>query len=41
MAQGAGLLDIQPLLQTACVEEMTARRDHSRLHVLMGNKDTS
>lgn len=34
VAQGAGLLDIQPLLETACMEEMTARCDHSRFHVL-------
>jgi hypothetical protein len=34
VTQRAGLLDIQPFLKTACVEEMTAGRDHSRLHVL-------
>lgn len=38
VAQRAGLLDIQPFLETACVEEMTARRDHSRFHVLKGRK---
>lgn len=35
MAQRAGLLDIQPFLQTARMKEMTARGDHSRLHVLI------
>lgn len=34
MAQRAGLLHIQPFLKTSRVEKMTARRDHSRLHVL-------
>lgn len=35
VAQRAGLLDIQPFLETACMEEMAARRDHSRFHVLI------
>lgn len=34
VAQRAGLLDIQPFLETSCMEEMTARCDHSRFHVL-------
>ena len=38
VAQRAGLLDIQPFLQTACVEEMAARRDHSGFHVLKGEQ---
>ena len=38
VAQRARLLDIQPLLETACVEEMTARCDHSRFHVLKRGK---
>lgn len=38
MAQRAGLLDIQPFLQTARMKEMTARGNHSRLHVLEKQK---
>lgn len=34
VTQRAGILDIQPFLKTSCMEEMTARRDHSRFHVL-------
>lgn len=35
VTQRAGILDIQPFLKTSCVEEMTARCDHSRFHVLV------
>lgn len=34
MTERARFLDIQPFLQTASVEEMTARSDHSTGHVL-------
>ena len=34
MAEGAGLLDVEPLLQTAGVEEVAAGRDHCLAHVL-------
>lgn len=36
VAEGTCLLDIEPFLQTASVEEMTARSDHSTVHVLEG-----
>ena len=34
MAEGAGLLYVEPLLEAASVEEMTAGGDDGRLHVL-------
>lgn len=34
VTEGAGLLYIKPLLETASVEEVAARGDDSRLHVL-------
>lgn len=34
VTKGTCLLDIKPFLQTASVEEMTARSDHSAVHVL-------
>ena len=34
VAEGAGLLDVEPLLQTAGVEEVAAGRDHRLAHVL-------
>lgn len=34
VTQRAGILDIEPFLKTSCMEEVTARRDHSRFHVL-------
>jgi hypothetical protein len=34
VTQRAGILDIQPFLKTSCMEEMTARCDHSGFHVL-------
>lgn len=37
MTKGAGLLDIEPFLQTASVEEMTARSDHSTVHILVAD----
>lgn len=41
MAERTRLLDVEPFLQTAGVEEMTARRDHGTVHVLDGvNTDT-
>lgn len=41
VAERTRLLDVEPFLQTASVEEMTARRDHGTVHVLDGvNTDT-
>lgn len=37
MTKRTRFLDIQPLLQTASMEEMTARSDHSTVHVLEAN----
>lgn len=34
VTQRAGILNIQPFLKTSCMEEMTARCDHSGFHVL-------
>lgn len=38
MTKRTSLLDVQPLLQTASVEEVTARSDHSTAHVLQGTE---
>lgn len=37
MTERTCFLDVQPFLQTASVEEMTARRDHSTVHVLVAD----
>lgn len=37
MTEGARLLDIKPFLQTASVEEMTARSNHGTVHVLVAD----
>lgn len=40
MTEGACLLDVEPFLQTASVEEMTARSDDSTVHVLKERAQT-
>lgn len=37
VAERTRLLDVEPFLQTASVEEMTARRDHGTVHVLVAD----